>query len=127
MVIQKKDQFEVGYKPNLQGRRKLIEEKRGKRIVSFLEKAVEDFKMEIPPLSYSFRSMGFINFGSDQDGGKSMAQELDVNKAFGSLTISMIGAEPKASNIGLPPFLCGQILNNWTVIELLVVFKFFNE
>ena len=89
-----------------------MEEKKGKRITNFLEKAVEDFKMEIPSLSYSFRSMSFINFGSDQDGKKSMIQELDVNRAFGSLTIGMIGVELEASNTGLPPFPCGQILNN---------------
>ena len=69
-VIQKKDQFGVGYKPNSQGIRELIKEKRGKRITNFLEKAVEDFKMEIPPLSHSFLFAGFINFGSYQDGEK---------------------------------------------------------
>ena len=102
-VIQKKDRFRVGYKPNLQGKRKFIEEKRGKRIASFLGKAMEDFKMEIPPLSYSFFFAGFINFGSDQDGEK-QATQLDVNKAFRNLTIGMIGAELESSNIGLSPF-----------------------
>ena len=104
-----------------------MEEKRGKRIASFLEKTMEDFKMEIPPLSYSFHFAGFINFGSEQGEKKSMIQELDVNGAFRSLTIGMIGAEPEASNTGLPPFPCGQILNNWTTVELPVVFKFSNE
>ena len=83
--------------------------------------------MEIPPLSYSFRFVGFINSGLDQDGEKSMIREMDVNKAFGSLTIGMIGAESEASNTGLPPFPRRQVLNNWTVIELPVIFKFSNE
>ena len=122
-VIQKKDHFGVGYKPNLSGKRKLIKEKRGKRIASFIRKAMEDFKMEIPPLSYSFLSAGFINIGSDQDTKKSMTQKLDMNGTFESLTISMIRAEPEASNTRLPPFPRGQVLNNWAAI----VFKFFNE
>ena len=104
-----------------------MEEKRGKRIVDFLRKVVEYFKMEIPPLSYLFLSPGFINFGSDQDRKKSMIQELDVNEAFGKLTISMIRAESEASNTCLPPFPRRQVLNNWTAIELPVVFKFSNE
>ena len=44
-----------------------MEEKRGKRIVDFLGKVVEYFKMEIPPLTHSFLVADFINFGSDQD------------------------------------------------------------
>ena len=86
-VIQKNDRFKIGYKPNSQGKKKLMEEKRGKRIAS-----------------YSFHSAGFINFGSNQDGEKSMIQELDVNEAFESLTIDMIGAESETSNTRLPPF-----------------------
>ena len=68
---------------------------------------MKDFKMEIPLLSYLFPFAGFINFGSDQDGEKSMIQELDVNKAFGNLTIGMIGAKSEVSNIRLPLFLRG--------------------
>ena len=49
VVIQKKDQFGIGYKPNSPGKKKLMEKKRRKRIVGFLEKAMEDFEMEIPP------------------------------------------------------------------------------
>ena len=72
--------------------------------------------------------MGFINLGSAQDGEKSMIREVDMNEAFGSLTIGMIGAEePKARNTGLPPFPRGQVLNNWIFVELPIVFKFPNE
>ena len=127
-VIQKKDHFGLGYKPNQQERWKLIEEKRGKRIANFLEKVVKDAKMEILPLSYSFCSVGFMNLASAQDGEKSMIQEVDENEAFGSLTIDMIGAEkPETRNTRLLPFPRGQVLNNWTVVELPVVFKFPNE
>ena len=117
----------MGYKPNSQGMMKLIEEKRGKRITRFLDKTVEDFKMKIHPLSHSFLFTGFINFESDQEGKKGMAQELDVNGAFGSLTINMIGVESKASSTKLPPFSRGQVLNNWTTVELPVVFKISNK
>ena len=56
-----------------------------------------------------------------------MIQELDVNETFGNLTIDMIRVESEISNTRLPPFSSGQFLNNWIVVELLVVFKFSNE
>ena len=37
-VIQKKDRFGVGYKPNRHERQRFLEEKRQKRIASFLGK-----------------------------------------------------------------------------------------
>ena len=60
-VIQKKDRFGVGYKPNRQERQRFIEEKRQKRVVNFLEKEAESMKFDIPSLSSSFLSVGFIN------------------------------------------------------------------
>ena len=53
-IIQKKDRFEVGYKPNKQGRQRFLEKKRQKRVTSFLGKEAESMKMDIPPLSSSF-------------------------------------------------------------------------
>ena len=53
---------------------------------------------------------------------------VDVAKTFESLSIDMIEVEDqKASNTGLPPFPRGQILNNWTAVELPVIFKLSNE
>ena len=60
-MIQKKDRFGLGYKPNRQKRQRFLEEKRQKRVASFLGKEVESMKMDIPPLSSSFLSAGFIN------------------------------------------------------------------
>ena len=60
-MIQKKDRFGVGYKPNRQERQRFIEEKRKKRVVSFLGTKAGNMKMDIPPLSSSFLSVGFIN------------------------------------------------------------------
>ena len=60
-VIQKRDRFGVGYKPNRQERQRFLEEKRQKGVASFLEKEAESMKMDIPPLSFSFLSVGFIN------------------------------------------------------------------
>ena len=60
-VIQKKDRFGLGYKPNRQERQRFLEEKRQKRVASFLGKEAESMKMDIPPLSSSFLSAGFIN------------------------------------------------------------------
>ena len=60
-VIQKKDRFGVGYRPSRQEKQRFIEEKRQKRIASFLGKDENSPKLDIPPLSSSFFSAGFIN------------------------------------------------------------------
>ena len=53
---------------------------------------------------------------------------VDIAETFGSLSIDMVEVEDqKAKDAGLPPFSCGQTLNNWTSIEIPVVFKFQNE
>ena len=122
-MIQKKDKFGVGYKPNRQERQRFLEEKRQKRVASFLGKEAESMKMDIPPLSSSFLSAGFINPEMIQGD-----EEEVMVKTFESLSIDMVEAEDQeARNTGLPPFPRGQTLNNWTSIELPVVFRFHNE
>ena len=79
--------------------------------------------MDIPPLSSSFLSAGFINPDTIQ--GDEEEVMADIAETFGSLSIDMVEVEDhKAKDAGLPPFPRGQILNNWTSIELHVVFKF---
>ena len=79
--------------------------------------------MDIPPLSFSFLSAGLINPAMIQG-----SEEEVMVKTFGSLSIDMVEVEDQgATNIGLPPFPRGQTLNNWTSIELSIVFKFHNE
>ena len=60
IVIQKKNRFGLEYKPDKRGKQRFTEEKREKRIASFLGKKEEDARMEIPPLSHTFRSTDFI-------------------------------------------------------------------
>ena len=99
---------------------------RKKRIVSFLGKEKESTKMEIPPLSHTFHSTGFINPGVIWSKVEEMLTRVD--EAFRSLSIDMVGVgDREASNTGLPPFSRGQILDNWTTVELSVVFKLSNE
>ena len=82
--------------------------------------------MDIPPLSSSFLSAGFINLEIIQGNEKEMM--VDIAETFGSLSIDMVEVEEQeAKDVGLPPFSRGQTLNNWTSIELHVVFKFQNE
>ena len=82
--------------------------------------------MDIPPLSSSFLSAGFINPDTIQ--GDEEEVMVDITETFESLSIDMVEVEDqKAKNAGLPPFPCGQTLNNWTSIELHVIFKFQNE
>ena len=122
-MIQKKDRFGLGYKPNRQERQRFLEEKRQKRVASFLRKETESMKMDIPPLSSSFLSAGFINPEMIQGDEEKMMVET-----FGSLSIDMVEVEDQeAKDTGLPPFPHGQTLNNWTSIELPVFFRFHNE
>ena len=82
--------------------------------------------MNIPPLSSSFLSTGFINLEMIQ--GNKEEVMAGVAKTFESLSIDMVKVEDQeASNTGLPTFPRGRILDNWTIIELPVVFKLSNE
>ena len=122
-MIQKKDRFRVRYKPNRQERQRFIKEKRQKRVASFFGKEAESMKMDIPLLSSSFLSVGFINPEIIQGN-----EEEVMVETFRSLSIDMVEVEDQeAKNTGLLPFPRGQTLNNWTSIELPVVFRFHNE
>ena len=82
--------------------------------------------MDIPPLSSLFLSADFINPETIQ--GNEEKVMVDVAKIFGSLSIDMVEVEDQeAKDAGLPSLPRGQTLNNWTSIELPVVFKFQNE
>ena len=102
-IIQKKDRFELGYKPDRRGRQRFMEEKKEKRIASFLKKEKESTKMKIPPLSHTFRSIGFINFGAIWSKAEEMS--IEVDEAFGSLSINMVKVrDHEISNTGLSTF-----------------------
>ena len=103
-----------------------MEEKRQSKIANFLGKEKDSARMNIPPLSSSFLSTGFIN--PDMIQGSEKEVMVDVAKTFGSFSIDMVEFEDQeARGAGLPPFPRGQILDNWTAVELSVVFKLSNE
>ena len=78
--------------------------------------------MDIPALSSSFCSAGFINPEMIQ--GDEEEVMVDIVESFGSLSIDMVEVEDQeAKDARLPPFPHGQTLNNWTSIELSIVFK----
>ena len=82
--------------------------------------------MDIPSLSSLFLSAGFINPMMIQGDEEEMM--VEVAETFGNLSIDMVEIEDQeVKDTGLPPFLLGQTLNNWTSIELPVVFKFQSE
>ena len=82
--------------------------------------------MEIPLLSHTFRSACFINPGVIWSKAEEMSTEVD--EAFESLSINMVEVgDQEGSNTRLPPFPQGQTLDNWTTVELPVVFKLSNE
>ena len=63
--------------------------------------------MEIPPLSHTFRAVGFINPMAIWSKAEEMSTEVD--EVFESLSIDMVEVgDQKASNIGLPPFSRGK-------------------
>ena len=90
-VIQKRDRFKLGYKPDRRERQRFLEKKRQKRIVSFLGKEGESAKMDIPPLSSSFLSASFINPEMIQGDEKKVM--VDIAETFGSLSIDMVEVE----------------------------------
>ena len=103
-----------------------MEDKRQSRIVNFLGKEKDNARMKIPPLSSSFLSAGFINPNMSQ--GSEEEVMVDIAGTFGSLSIDMVEFEDQeARGTGLPPFPRGQILDNWTTVELPIVFKLSNE
>ena len=70
--------------------------------------------------------MGFINLDTIQ--GDEEEVMVDITETFRSLSIDMVEVEDQeAKDTGLPSFPRGQTLNNWTSIELPVVFRFHNE
>ena len=82
--------------------------------------------MNIPPLSSSFLSVGFIN--PDMTQGDEEEVMVDVAKTFRSLSIDMVEVDDQeASNTGLPPFPRGHILDNWIAVDLPIIFKLSNE
>ena len=77
-------------------------------------------------MSFSFLSASFINPEMIQ--GNEEEVMVEVAETFGSLSIDMVEVKNQETNdTGLPPFPRAQTLNNWTFIELPVVFKFQNE
>ena len=53
---------------------------------------------------------------------------VNVARTFESMSIDMVEFEDqKARSTGLPPFPQGQTLDNWTAVELPIVFKLSNE
>ena len=102
-VIQKRDRFGLGYKPDKRERQRFLEEKRQKRIAIFLEKERDNTKMDIPPLSSSFLSTGFINPDTIQ--GDKEEVMVDIAETFESLSIDMVEVkDQEAKGVRLPPF-----------------------
>ena len=82
--------------------------------------------MNIPPLSSSFFSTGFIN--PDIIQGSEEEVMVNVARTFGSMRIDMVKFEDQeARSRGLPPFPQRQTLDNWTAVELPIIFKLSNE
>ena len=81
-------------------RQRFLEKKRQKKVASFLEKEAKSMKMDIPPLSSSFLSAGFINLEMIQ-----CNEEKGMVETFGSLSIDMVKVEDqKAKDTRLSPF-----------------------
>ena len=90
-VIQKRDRFGLGYKPDRRERQRFLEKKRQKRIVSFLGKEGDSAKMVIPPLGFSFLLVGFVNPNTIQSDEEEVM--VVIAETFGSLSVDMVVVE----------------------------------
>ena len=81
----------MGYKPDRRERQRFLEEKRQKRIASFLGKEGESAKSDIPPLSSLFLLVGFSNPEMIQGDEEEMM--VEVAETFGNLSIDMVEVE----------------------------------
>ena len=83
-----------------------MEERRQSRIARFLGKEKDSARMNIPPLSSSFLSAGFIN--PDVIQGSEEEVMVNVARTFESMSIDMVEFEDQeVRSTRLPPFPLG--------------------
>ena len=108
-LIEKKDRFGFGFKPDHKHQRQEIEKRQARRKARLNGGEVEWEPMTFPSISNSFKSGGLLVEESHQ-----------IN------TVHDEGLEQENFE-GIRPYKLGSSLNNWTVEDLPVVFRNFSE
>ncbi|XP_017640134.1 uncharacterized protein LOC108481524 [Gossypium arboreum] len=104
-LIEKKDRFGLGFKPDYKQRRKDIEKRQERRRARLDGREVGWELMTFPPISKTFISRGLLVEESHQ-----------INATHDE------GSEQRNFE-GIHPYESGSSLNNWTVEELPVIFR----
>ncbi|KAG8500944.1 hypothetical protein CXB51_002957 [Gossypium anomalum] len=108
-LIEKKDRFGLGFKPDHKHKRQEIEKRQARRKARLNGREVEWEPMTFPPISKSFKS-----------GGLRVEESRQINVVN--------DRELKQRSLeGIRPYEPGSSLNNWTAEDLLVVFRSFSE
>ncbi len=115
-----KGRYGLGFKPDIHQRRKQLQKDRERRIARALGQELEWEPLVYPPLSRTFTSAGVMYPGQNNS-----QATLLIEKGLQNISLNAINNEndeiKSASMIRpCPP---GYVLNNWTAVDLLVVFK----
>ena len=108
-MIEKKDRFGLGFRPDHKHKRQEIEKRQARRKACLNGGEVEWKPMKFPPISKSFKLGGLLVEESHQ-----------INAVHNE------GLQ-QGSLEGIRPYEPGSSLNNWTAEDLLVVFRNFSE
>ncbi|KAL4348719.1 hypothetical protein GQ457_17G013990 [Hibiscus cannabinus] len=122
--ILKYDRSGVGYKPNPRQRMKKILRMREQRRARLIGQSIEEEPMQFPRISETFVSGGHIH----SEGGKKETLVMPLEMIH-ELSINAVGEDDEiAKNRSeIRPCPPGCVLNNWTYVELPIVFKTLNE
>ncbi|KAA3469408.1 RNA-directed DNA polymerase (Reverse transcriptase), Ribonuclease H-like protein [Gossypium australe] len=122
-LVDKRDRFGLGHRPDTQWRKEELERKRKRRRVRLNGAEVKWGLMTFPHISNTFVSGGIIHSGSEN-----MNRET-VEEMIRALSINAVSEEsPKEGNLaginlaGIRPYEPGSVLDNWTAEEIPVDF-----
>ncbi|XP_012453264.1 uncharacterized protein LOC105775283 [Gossypium raimondii] len=123
VVKDKRDHFGLGFKPNAKQRRKELEKRQERRKARRNGKEVDWEPMAFPHISKTFVSGGTMYSELRTPRMKiteEMLENLNINAIFEENS-------EEGNTSGIYPVELGSVLNNWTVEEMLEVFRAFSE
>ncbi|KAA3480072.1 Transposon Ty3-I Gag-Pol polyprotein [Gossypium australe] len=119
ILTDKRDSFSLGYKPDAKQRKKELEKKQKRRRARLSEAEVNWEPITFPHISKIFVLGGIIYLER-----KMTRKEIDEDM-MGNPSINAISEKGMVEEnlSGIRPYELGSVLNNWTVKEILVVFR----
>ncbi|XP_016679122.2 uncharacterized protein [Gossypium hirsutum] len=115
-----KGRYGLGFKPDIHQRRKQLQKDRERKIARASGQDLGWDPLVYPPLSRTFTSAGVMYPGQNNS-----QVTLLIEKSLQNISLNAIDNENDENKIAsmirhCPP---GYVLNNWTAVDLLVVFK----